>query len=582
MFSFDSYRKSNPRFRSGTHFLAHSLIIINVKPRVTLFLYPQTQTAPSMDQASSSTHSLTLADMFQAQIKEFRSRLQAAINEAVIENSSAALPLGLANIFINGTGAEESPLEILKRLQTPTTSTLAAQKTTISSPRRLSSAYDRYHPSRELRIIGLGSCGTVFEPSQTSPSALAIKKAGPNTTRPLKSLWNDFCLTNRVHNASLSLLCRLQEAFPDAEIPITPCAHCFRLDNDQGFWQSESTCTFGTFPDRHTGKHPAFTLDRIPPVPQPFRDALIDQYSSVSKEDSEDDDDDDDDDDDYIPDDSEDDSDDDSEENSTNGSEDGSENDSDDEGEDESEVDSEEVLEQDLEEIREDAKSDPDNQDCLIRLYLGAKQSEPPASLRNFPLYFDMLEEIGLNIYAYATSMAIGLAAMHWGAFVDGMDTEFVLGGVAEWEGRPHTKRFSTVDEEPYIVGDHIRGEETKKQVRMWILDFDKATAFNPMEDGIPTHLARAFLGNDPYFPRPDGPEELWVHFRNAYLKASKVVCRVDEWKLQEQWRAGEIGRNEWNEHDGMENLPEDFLDAVELQVGIIRDWNTDDNVSFA
>ena len=60
----------------------------------------------------------------------------------------------------------------------------------------------------------------------------------------------------------------------------------------------------------------------------------------------------------------------------------------------------------------------------------------------------------------------------------------------------------------------------------MYILDFDKASSFTPTKEDVKTKLVPAFLGNDPYFSRPDGPEKLWMHFREMFLKASAIICR--------------------------------------------------------
>ena len=119
---------------------------------------------------------------------------------------------------------------------------------------------------------------------------------------------------------------------------------------------------------------------------------------------------------------------------------------------DSEEDDTKDVSEADSGNIKMQAKSDPDNQDCLIRLYLGARQSESPDSLRNFPLHLDLLEEIGLDIVAYAASMVIGLAVMHWGAFVNGMDCEFVLGGIADSERRSEAGEDDNLDESPHSL----------------------------------------------------------------------------------------------------------------------------------
>ncbi|KAF2489517.1 hypothetical protein BU16DRAFT_598576 [Lophium mytilinum] len=48
-------------------------------------------------------------------------------------------------------------------------------------------------------------------------------------------------------------------------------------------------------------------------------------------------------------------------------------------------------------------------------------------SLRNYPLHIDQMEQLQLDTLAYANAMADALAVMHWAAKVDASDVEFVL-----------------------------------------------------------------------------------------------------------------------------------------------------------
>lgn len=93
------------------------------------------------------------------------------------------------------------------------------------------------------------------------------------------------------------------------------------------------------------------------------------------------------------------------------------------------------------EELQQGAKDDPKNRDCLVRLYLGERESLKQQtdiydSLRNFPLRLNMMEELEIEISEMAKEMAIGLAILHWQAQVDGMDVEFVLGSSATWDSK--------------------------------------------------------------------------------------------------------------------------------------------------
>lgn len=70
---------------------------------------------------------------------------------------------------------------------------------------------------QELRVIGEGTCGTVFEFPGTE---LAYKKGGDEA-----SLWRDFRLTNIVHAAVLESRAFLEAEFVDeicSKRPILP------------------------------------------------------------------------------------------------------------------------------------------------------------------------------------------------------------------------------------------------------------------------------------------------------------------------------------------------------------------------
>ena len=114
-----------------------------------------------------------------------------------------------------------------------------------------------------LRVIGLGSCGTVFEVPGTE---IAFKK-GSNEA----SIWNDFCLINTVYNAVKQARTILQEAFPLSTIPRTPLCHAYYPVNDEVFWSAN----LQRFPVDYRTKQPLFMVDRILPLPEQARTNLI-------------------------------------------------------------------------------------------------------------------------------------------------------------------------------------------------------------------------------------------------------------------------------------------------------------------
>ncbi|KAL3476046.1 zinc finger protein-domain-containing protein [Aspergillus californicus] len=179
----------------------------------------------------------------------------------------------------------------------------------------------------------------------------------------------------------------------------------------------------------------------------------------------------------------------------------------------------------------EDIMASDANRDCLIRPYLGRRRVQPTAtrrpsefkefkvfSLRNYPLHVDQMEEIGIlqdDIISYAKTMAEALAMMHWVAGVDGNDVEFVLAAPNMDKSLNHAAK----DDKVYsnVLGQH----------QMWMLDFDLVRTMALDEDGV-QQAVKAFLKNDPFFPRPNNrinsDSALWGAFRDQYLETS-IKC---------------------------------------------------------
>lgn len=341
----------------------------------------------------------------------------------------------------------------------------------------------------EYRVIGIGTCGTVFEIPGTE---FAIKK-GSDT----EAMWKDFLLTNRVHNAIADTREVLQDAFPETTIPKTPRCDEFYLPGQKQYWAAN----LKQFPMSHREIGAAFKVDRIPSLSKSIREALIAKYFDESDE------------------------------------------------------------------IQEEAKNDGENKHCLIRVYLGENETERQQStcydsLFNFPMRLNMIEDLDMDQFALATEMAIALAVIHWQAQVDGMDTEFVLGSAAVETPR----RAYTI--EPCISvlpppEDVNQLDFTNRSVHLWVLDFDKASPITLTTTDVDTKLVPAFLGNDPYYPRPDVDAELWEEFCTAYLKASQLIL---EGKQKEA---------------PVMALPQRFLDQVAKTIKENEKWSPENNIVF-
>ncbi|MCJ1473701.1 hypothetical protein MMC13_002352 [Lambiella insularis] len=379
----------------------------------------------------------------------------------------------------------ETPSEILKRTLSvhpiiPTSSIFAE---------RLNRTEAQAAEKRpDYRIIGIGSCGTVFEVPGT---AFALKKG-----EDAAAIWKDFLLTNRVYNAIADTRDVLQDAFPGRTLPRAPqCAAFLRPASEV------LKANLDRFPKSHREAGAVFQVDRILPLPQQTREALIERYFD------------------------------------------------------------------DSEGTREEAKSDADNGDCLVRIYLGENEEDAVFydSLRNFPLRLNMIEELDLDTAALATEMAIALAVIHWQAQVDAMDSEFVLGSAATT--LPERRRaFTTANSSENLPPEeHVYCLDfTRRSTHLWVLDFDKANTIELTDNDVKKKLVPAFLGNDPYYPRPDVDEDLWQTFSEAYLKASRLILRAR--KLE----------------GTVLELPEQFLENVAQVIKAQEGWDPEAQIVFA
>ncbi|MCJ1263189.1 hypothetical protein MMC22_003059 [Lobaria immixta] len=158
-----------------------------------------------------------------------------------------------------------------------------------------------------------------------------------------------------------------------------------------------------------------------------------------------------------------------------------------------------------------------------------------------------MIEDLGLDKGALAGEMAIALAIIRWEAKVDGMDVEFTK---APTNNSPpsevHTLHFN------------------ERPIHFWVLDFDKATRIKLTANDVDKKLVPAFVGNDPYYPRPDVNEELWTEFSWIYLKASKLI-------LDKKQGGSPV----------MMSLPTRFLAKVTEMIKENEDWDPEEQIVF-
>ncbi|KAF2864819.1 hypothetical protein BDV95DRAFT_600206 [Massariosphaeria phaeospora] len=377
-----------------------------------------------------------------------------------------------------------------------------------------------------LRVIGRGTCGTIFSRIHSN-DAIALKVG-----RDTQALENDVCLTDKVYSACLDAQRLLQKLFDkDIKIPRVPIT-CGFLDGLDSEWcemhgvrltdeneeaedeeethdeeeleedENESEDEEENEDERTNLSKPTsiFALTRIPSISPSAYQALRRHYTPS-----------------HPP---------------------------------------------------------TDNGVCLIRPYLGLPNRDTlgqPENLWNLPMTLADFLQCGITwpeIFHIAQEMALGLATVHWGAGIDGMDMEFVLGGEQGWKPEgvyaPNVQVASKIESS----AEHTRTSSPPLQTHLYILDFDKAQALpRPLSPNRTIQaLFVAITCNDPYFPDPAAErgmeKQLWDVFKAAYLKAAHELIRRDrvawghdglEWPgtVLEKWETWARERRE--EGDGIE-----------------------------
>ncbi|MCJ1403054.1 hypothetical protein MMC11_006277 [Xylographa trunciseda] len=320
--------------------------------------------------------------------------------------------------------------------------------------------------------------------------------------KDVKAMCNDFLLTNRVYNAMADTRELLQGEFSNRTLPKIPQCVEFLLPDSKDYWED----ALYKFPRSHREIGAAFQVDLIRPLPKITREALINLYFD------------------------------------------------------------------DGEEVKQVARTGEENEHCLVRTYLGEREAPDQYSagydsLRNFPLRLNMIEDLGLDKFALAIEMAVALAVIHWPAQVDAMDVEFVLGSASQpgsdrrraYAKAPGPSDFSS----PHEVSHLHRLNFKTRPIHMWVLDFDKATSTALTPNDVDKKLVPAFLGNDPYYPRPEVDEALWKNFSKTYLTASRIILRNRQ------------------ESASVMSLPKLFLDKVAEMIKKHEDWDPEEQIVF-
>ena len=321
-----------------------------------------------------------------------------------------------------------------------------------------------------LNILGRGTSSTVF---QIPSSPYALKKS---CLKDNISIWQDFRFTKRVHDATEHAMNWHRHSFCDAyedwQVPKTPQAQDFYREDHPFVALNEAMLP----PSHRNSLGAMFVVERIPPVSGEARRALMELY-----------------------------------------------------------FDNQDTFQ---EAAKCNESSNKENDHCLLRVYLGERESQTQlqntySSLRDFPLRLNMIEDIGLDTNDLASSIAVGLAIVHWECHLDAKGMKFVLGGTRCENPNDNPDLFPedymTTDAPPREViasSDPLikHATDSFRRCQMWMLDFDKASTFASSKENVTKRLVPAFLENAPYFPKPNVDKQLWKTFREEYTEASRML----------------------------------------------------------
>ena len=190
-------------------------------------------------------------------------------------------------------------------------------------------------------------------------------------------------------------------------------------------------------------------------------------------------------------------------------------------------------------------KANPSNRDCLARVYLGRRRdpSRQPSrmfTLRNFNLCIDTMEALDLEVLGLAERMADALAVMHWCARIDADDVEFVLGSRPPAPIRAALPGASLLREMQPNSDTSSPSQDFNPRTPntgLYLLDFNRCHPISMDQAGV-DQAVKAFMNNDPYYPRPltgnANDENIWRAFRERYLKTSGLFVKRAEMDLSE------------------------------------------------
>ncbi|KAK5166078.1 uncharacterized protein LTR77_008339 [Saxophila tyrrhenica] len=318
------------------------------------------------------------------------------------------------------------------------------------------------HEMEKHREIGTGSIGKVFEFTGTS---MYFKLQLTDSQETREKLANNYKLQLKIGEA-FDRIAKISKMELGVQVPR---AHWIATPDDKSFWEPNLD-RFEWSKEFPKQSRDVLCMERIFPMPQPVRSAIIDYFCQWEIR---------------------------------------------------------QAAKDDL------ANRDCMVQPFLGRKRHGNQGSKLKSfSLRNFKLHINDLQKLGLAPTEWAEAMAEGMAILHCSAMVDGNDIEFVIGSSpTPQQSVRHAPRYADVQKleagESTFKLATSSGQDFRHRINsLWLLDFDACKDIPMDQSGVDAALA-AFLQLY-QCPRPHTDdsrlEEMWKAFAVRY-RAVASTC---------------------------------------------------------
>jgi hypothetical protein len=218
---------------------------------------------------------------------------------------------------------------------------------------------------------------------------------------------------------------------------------------------------------------------------------------------------------------------------------------------------------------RDSVRNSKNDEDCLVRLYSGKRRSAYDQTrhksfftLRNYGLYIDQMEDLGIDIDRAVAVLAKALANCYWVAHIDANDSEWVFGLPRSSSAtttpsplkpaageRSEEVVLNTQSEDKEMFTMRLDDGSKSEDMAVWMLGFDCVRPMSMDAAGVQQAID-AFYRNDPYFSRPWANEytsedaRVWNVFKRAFVQESDGILTTEEAVVAARGTDVECGRD--------------------------------------